>query len=409
MNKILVVDDDEVILEALINTLSKAKYQVVSTTDPMKAYELYCADPTLVVISDIVMGEMSGKDFMLKLFEAGFSPLVIILTMMNDSKTIIDLFKSGAHDYIIKPFSASELVMKVNKAFELAELRIVNENIQKEREIRLEHQFNWNIFKDQAVTKELAHSDKGLIDGIKTSLLQGSGIGALVPLIDMIKQSAKPAGDDFIVKRKLLTMLFANAEFLNRLVDTIGDIDLVNHTDLPKEKITMTDFHQLVKGVVKSVSQYEGIRNHTVVLTKNLTVADEKRVFAVNNEYIKKAIQELLINAFKFSDEGTKVFILYEFSKDKLIMSFLNTPDPNGKEKNGIQPEYHSILFEPFFRLSRYVYENFPTLDFGLGLCTVDTILRNHKGKVRVGTLKNHIEPNKGVFINFSIEIPFAD
>ena len=199
MNKILVVDDDEVILEALINTLSKAKYQVVSTTDPIQAYELYCADPTLVVISDIVMGEMSGKDFMLKLFEAGFTPLVIILTMMNDSKTIIDLFKSGAHDYIIKPFSASELVMKVNKAFELAELRIVNENIQKEREIRLEHQFNWNIFKEQAVTKELAHSDKGLIDGIKTSLLQGSGIGAIVPLIDMIKQSAKPEGDDFIV------------------------------------------------------------------------------------------------------------------------------------------------------------------------------------------------------------------
>ena len=33
------------------------------------------------------MGEMSGKDFMLKLFEAGFTPLVIILTMMNDSKT----------------------------------------------------------------------------------------------------------------------------------------------------------------------------------------------------------------------------------------------------------------------------------------------------------------------------------
>ena len=57
MNKILVVDDDEVILEALINTLSKAKYQVVSTTDPIQAYELYCADPTLVVISDIVMGE----------------------------------------------------------------------------------------------------------------------------------------------------------------------------------------------------------------------------------------------------------------------------------------------------------------------------------------------------------------
>jgi nitrogen fixation/metabolism regulation signal transduction histidine kinase len=60
------------------------------------------------------------------------------------------------------------------------------------------------------------------------------------------------------------------------------------------------------------------------------------------------------------------------------------------------------------FRISRYVYESYPTLDFGLGLCTVDRILRNHKGKVRVSNLKNHIEPNKGVLINFTLEIPFA-
>lgn len=93
-----------------------------------------------------------------------------------------------------------------------------------------------------------------------------------------------------------------------------------------------------MKDAVKTVSKYEGIRNHTIVLTKNFTSADEKRVFAINSEYLKKAIQELLINAFKFSDEGTKVFILYEFSKDKMIVSFLNTPDPNGKEKMGFSP-----------------------------------------------------------------------
>ncbi len=405
MNKILVVDDDSIILEALKNTLSKAKYQVIATTSPVEAFNLYTAEPTLVVISDIVMDEMSGKEFMLKLFEAGYKPLVIILTMMNDSKTIIELFKNGAHDYIIKPFSSSELITKVNKAFELAELRIINENIQKEREIRFEHQFNWNIFKDTVPLKNIKKSDMSLIDGIKTSFLQGAGIGALVPVIEMIKSSAKPEGEEFLVKKKLLTMLYENAEFLNRLIGVIGDIDQVINNDLPKEKISLQDLHHIIEEATSQIAKYESVRGHSVVLTKNIN-GSNPRALEINKEYLTKAIQELLFNAFKFSEEGSKVFILLEILKDNVLISVLNYPDLKGKYLGGIQPEYQSIIFEPFFRISRYVYEKFPTLDFGLGLCFVDRIIRNHKGKVSVSNLKNHFERSNGDLTNFTIEIP---
>lgn len=407
MNKILVVDDDPVILESLKNILTKAKYHVTATGNPLEAIHLYETDPTNVVISDLLMPEMSGKDFMLKLYESGHKPLVIVLTMMNDSRTIIDLFKSGAHDYIIKPFSSNELVMKVNKAYELAELRILNENMQKEREIRFEHQFNWNIFKDTTPVKKITKSDTSLIDGIKTSFLQGSGIGALVPLIEMIKKSAKVEGEDFLVKKKLLQMLFDNAEFLNRLIQAIGDIDYVINTDLPMETISVLDLHRFVEDIVQELSKFESIRSHSIVLTKLLHDSNSKTIH-INKEFLKKAIHELLFNAFKFSEEGTKIFILFEVIKDHVLISILNYPDSTQKDHEGIKPEYQSIIFEPFFRISRYVYESYPTLDFGLGLCTVDRILRNHKGKVRVSNLKNHIEPNKGVLINFTLEIPFA-
>ncbi len=405
MNKILVVDDDSIILEALKSILSKAKYQVTATTNPVEAFNLYNAEPTLVVISDIVMDEMSGKDFMLKLFETGHKPLVIILTMMNDSKTIIELFKNGAHDYIIKPFSSSELITKVNKAFELAELRIINENILKEREIRFEHQFNWNIFKDTIPLKNIKKSDMSLIDGIKTSFLQGAGIGALVPVIEMIKSSAKPEGEQFLVKKKLLTMLFENAEFLNRLIGVIADIDQVINNDLPKKKISIQDLHDIIEEATSQIAKYESIRGHSVVLTKSMS-GSNSRILEVNKEYLTKAIQEILFNAFKFSEEGSKVFILLEVLKDSILISVLNYPDPKGKELGQIKPEYQSIIFEPFFRISRFVYEKFPTLDFGLGLCFVDRIIRNHKGKVSVSNLKNHFERSNGDLTNFTIEIP---
>lgn len=405
MNKILVVDDDLIILDTLKEVLSAAKFNVVASANPIEALSIFRENPTLVVITDLMMNEMSGKEFMVNLFETGYKPLVIILTRMNDSKTIIDLFKSGAHDYIIKPFAIGELTTKVNKAFELAELRIVNEHIQREREIRFEHQFNWNIFSKDA--NKNTKVDLHLMDGIKTSFLQGSGIGALVPVIDLIKQSAKEEGDIFHVKKKLLNMLFDNAEFLNRLIQVIADIDYVGNTDLPKGEFTISKLHHLIEDVMEEVAQYANQRGHSVVLTKN-DFANVNRKILINEDYIRKAILELLYNAFKFSEEGSKVFILLEVLKDKLIISFLNSPDSNGKELNGILPEFQSLIFEPFFRISRYVHESYPTLDFGLGLCFVDRIIRNHHGKIKVGNIKNHMNPN-GILINFTLEILFTN
>ena len=153
-NKILIVDDDGIVLEVLKGTLSK-KYELVTTTDSQKALELFINDPTLVVILDLNMPEISGKDLMLKIFEAGLRPIVIILTGETDIETAVELFKLGAHDYLVEPFNSVELMSRVDKAFEIAELRIINENIQKEREIRIEHQLNWNLFKENLIKKDI--------------------------------------------------------------------------------------------------------------------------------------------------------------------------------------------------------------------------------------------------------------
>ena len=57
-NKLLIVDDDEIILEVLKATLSERGYQIVTSTNPEKAFDLYMQDPTLVVIFDLNMAEM---------------------------------------------------------------------------------------------------------------------------------------------------------------------------------------------------------------------------------------------------------------------------------------------------------------------------------------------------------------
>lgn len=128
MNKLLIVDDDAIMLEVLKGTLSK-QYDIVTTTTSKGALGLFLSDPTLVVILDLNMPEKSGKEIMLEIFAAGYKPIVIILTGETDIKTVVELFKIGVHDYIVKPFNSLELTNRVDKAFEIAELRIINENI----------------------------------------------------------------------------------------------------------------------------------------------------------------------------------------------------------------------------------------------------------------------------------------
>ena len=172
--------------------------------------------------------------------------------------------------------------------------------------------------------------------------------------------------------------------------------------------MSISQLYSVIENSIQEISEYPKVRNNTVILAKN-THSSNVRTLNINEEYFKKAIQELIYNAFKFSEVGSKIYILFEILKDNFQISFLNSPDSVSKEKNGILPEYQSLIFEPFFRISRNVFENYPTLDFGLGLCYVEKIIRNHKGSIRVVNLKNYLENNNSILIDFSIEIPFLE
>ncbi len=404
-NKLLIADDDGIILEVLQGTLSK-KYDIVTTTRSKEALDLFLSDPTLVLILDLNMPEISGKDLMLQIFAAGYKPNIIFLTAENDVKTAVELFKTGAHDYLVKPFNSVELMSRVDKAFEMAELRIINENIQKERDIRIEHQLNWNLFKENLIKKDIDKSDSGLMANINSSLIQGAGLGTLAPLVQMIQSSSKLEDNHYIVEKDLMDMLFENTQFSNKLIFIIGDINYVINNDLPKESMTISDIYKIIENSIQEISGYQAVRNNVVRLSDNTFSSNTKKI-KINQEYFTKAIQELLFNSFKFSEPNSKIYILFEIIKDSFHISILNTPEKDTKEQNGIPPEYQNIIFEPFFRISRLVYDKYPTLDFGLGLCYVEKIIRNHKGNIRTVNLKNSLENTGRVLIDFNMEIPF--
>jgi len=406
-NRLLVVDDDPAILELIELALEKQDFEITFAANGKEAFDLFLKDPSLVILSDLRMPEIGGKELMQKIFESEYKPVFVMLTSEMDVNNVIELFKLGIHDYIIKPFNDLELISRLENAFELAELRIINKNIEAEREIRTEAQLNWNLYKENLIKKDNDKVDSNLMSNLNTSLFQGSGIGNVSALVDMISKSSKLEQDGYLIKKKLYELLLENVKFSNRLLAMVEDINRVINTDLLKKEISISDLCKLIEKNVREVFKYSEIRGNRVVVAKNAYTLNSKKIL-INTEYFEKVIQELLFNACKFSEENTKIYILFEIVKNNFQISFLNTPDSKNQIQGSIDEKYQNIIFEPFFRISRYLYDSYPTLDSGLGLCYVDKIIRNHKGSIRALNIKNFLEKSDRFLVDFCVEIPFS-
>ncbi len=405
--RLIIVDDDPIILEVAKVAFASKTYQIFTTTSPKEALKEFIENPTLVVLSDLNMPGMSGVEFLNELKKLPNTPVFIILTSQNDISTAVELFQSGVHDYILKPFSGKELAVRMDKAFEYAEMKLISENIVKERETRIEHQLNWNLFKEGLIKKDTDRSDSGLMTSINSSLVQGAGLGALSPLVQLMKETSTVQGEFYLVEKELLDTLFDTTKFSDKLIYIIGDIDYVINNDLVKERTSLTDIKKIIQEVIDENQEFIKLKEHQVKLSEsNLSLSSE--TVDINDEYFRKAIKELILNALKFSEANTKIYFLFEISKDIFNISILNSPLKDTLEGNGIQKDFQTLIFEPFFRIVRTVHEEYGTLDFGLGLTFVEKIIRNHGGKIRITNLKNFLENNNSNLVSFTIELPYS-
>jgi YesN/AraC family two-component response regulator len=113
-SQILIVDDDTALLAQYVESLSDA-YRVVTTQTGRVAVERVerRSDIDLAVI-EYRLPDMSGIDVMKEIKDIAPSVLVIIVTAYGDEEVAVEAFRSGARDYLKKPFSISELSTKID-------------------------------------------------------------------------------------------------------------------------------------------------------------------------------------------------------------------------------------------------------------------------------------------------------
>ena len=114
--KILVAEDEPMLLKTIELKLKKEVYEVIATGDGRDAIARIEKDNPDLVISDIMMPYASGLEVVSLVKQPGRKTIpIIILSAMEQEKIVMEAFELGADDYITKPFSLNELSIRVKR------------------------------------------------------------------------------------------------------------------------------------------------------------------------------------------------------------------------------------------------------------------------------------------------------
>lgn len=132
--KILILDDEPGIRLALSEVLSDAGYAVTSAESASEALGLLERNAFELVISDIVMPDMNGTEFLRRARQLSTETEIILITGLPETGTAIEAVRGGAFDYIVKPFTPDTIRRRAAAALEHYGLRAENRRYREELE-----------------------------------------------------------------------------------------------------------------------------------------------------------------------------------------------------------------------------------------------------------------------------------
>ncbi len=114
--RVLIVDDDPMILRLLEKQLTVSGYEVLSATNGADALRIVLAEGPSIVVTDWVMPEMDGLELcraLRSMDDIGLA-YIIILTGQQEDQSVVEAFEAGADDFLTKPFRPQELVARLS-------------------------------------------------------------------------------------------------------------------------------------------------------------------------------------------------------------------------------------------------------------------------------------------------------
>jgi len=127
-NHILVVEDEDALREIICCMIEERGFQTTPAPLAPKALEYLAAEPDKyhLILSDIIMPEMNGLQFLERVRKLYPDMPVLMLSALQDVRIAMEAIRAGAYDYVVKPFDREQLFVAMDRALERRRLILEN-------------------------------------------------------------------------------------------------------------------------------------------------------------------------------------------------------------------------------------------------------------------------------------------
>ncbi|MBN1847633.1 MAG: response regulator [Deltaproteobacteria bacterium] len=347
---ILIVDDEEMVRTTVKEFLERMGYSCNAAKDPSEAISLIYEKPIELVLSDIMMPNMDGVQFM-KEVKTHFPHLeFIMMTGFDNQYSYMDIIESGAADYMSKPFEMKELYARL-KRIEREKAALLD---LKKANINLEHSIKMaNEASHQAEAANRAKSQflANMSHEIRTPL------NAIIGFTEMVFDT--PLNND---QAEYLNIIRNSGETLLALINDVLDFSKIEASELDFEEIDF-DPELLAYDVCEMIRPKTEPKRIEIVChigddVPSLVRGDPLR--------FRQVLTNLLGNAPKFTEFGEIQLTLDLEEEDHNRVKLHTTIRDTGI---GIPREKLEIIFEPFQQGDGSTTRKFGGTGLGLSIC----------------------------------------
>ena len=303
----------------------------------------------------------------------------------------------GFFQYIEGNYSPGDLDFLLEDIFELQYLRGLEENLLALEGFRVRYNQKLEV---QGPIDQISRFtlNRLFIYNLATSLSQGSGVGTMVSLVDMMKSLSQDSDSGVLVDRELMNLLYENNNYTRGILDGLQNMIRIMEMTPRRIKNDLKEIFDDLKSEMETLTTLFDSKGIQIIYPS----FQEPTHLLMDEEKILLILEETLINAYKYGKANSEIEIQVEKKQSNICILVKNKIDAEIYE--GVPEEMEKILIEPFFRNHPPVEELIEKNKFGLGLglSAIDYIMQKHGGTFRIYNQKK----NQDVYVFAEIQLP---
>jgi signal transduction histidine kinase len=356
--KILIIDDEEIVLESCTEILSSDEYEINTASNGEMGLELLKEITPDIVFVDLKMPGISGIDVLEKIHSLDPSIVTVVITGYATVDSAVEAMKHNAYDFLPKPFTPDELRLLTKRGLERRKLILETRALRREKELLREN-----------FAAIVSHELKSPLGAVQQNLYF-----LLDELTDKLNDEQK---DRFQRIKTRISDLLGLVNTWLRVYST--DLDSISKQFKP------VDISEIVTKAVESVEPH-AIRKDVDI---DVNIQDTSiRVFG-DQGTLSEAVINILNNAVKYSHGGSNVVLNLSKHNDNVLIKITDFGV-------GISQEDMPLIFDSFYSGKT---DSSIEKGVGIGLSISKRIIEIHDG-----TLSVESESGKGS--TFSIHLP---